>query len=354
MKGKAISALLVAALTVGMLSTGAAQDATESANYSVTIDSTTAIDVQPTALNYSNIEVGSQTTQSSDAGYTAVELENIGSEYIDTAWINSTIPTSAPFGSGSAANYDAGNFIQIRPANDTGILQGDTDDFHHVNRIEYMESASSGDVPSYIQWDGNYNGNDPGAHYVGRFRMGSEERFFVIADVNDNGCDGTDNDPIRVAEVSRSDTQRGTIDFTDSGSDYKEYNITTPGAGDYGVTDSGPSNSINGVVLRKDKGTANEVNRTYDALTRCSPSSGSPHVIRTRYNIDAAGTSDMTSSGVASEYLINAANEDRALAPGQSVTLETAIEVPNGVAQGSVSEGTLRVLVTSDTTFDTS
>ncbi|MFB6144105.1 MAG: hypothetical protein ABEJ98_02220 [Candidatus Nanohaloarchaea archaeon] len=346
MRKELLTAFLVA-VALGMVASGSA--ATESSDVNATVTSTVAIDVKPTNFTFPSASVGSQVT-TSDKGYTAIDIENTGSEYIAQLYANSTIHTSDPFGTGQESNYNAGNFFQIRPTNQSGILNGDTDDFHYVNRVEFLESTNNGDVPSYIDVSGQFDGANANNVFVGRFRMGDEERFFAIPTGSGDVCDGTGTFGLmRVANTSKTDTQRGTIDFTDSGTDWTQYNITTTSNGPYGVTEAGPT-TPNGVNLYKNRGTASEVNRTYDVLTHCSGSN--PRVIRTRYNTQAGGNPNLVSDGTAVERLIYAnGNSDLALAPGSSVTVQTAIEVPQGVAQGQVGDGKVRFIATADTSL---
>ncbi len=355
---------LAAILTVAVLmfsSTAVAQDATENSTVNVTVTSEIAIDVHPENLNFPSASVGSQVT-TSDRGFTAIEVENIGSEYIDKIWLNATKPSDDPFGTGIPDNYDAANFLQVRPNNQSGLLTGDSDDFHYVNRVEF---GSTTDYPSYIDVDGQFNSANPDDVIVGRLRLADEEYFYAIPVGSDGTCDGTSTDfdggsgIIRIGNTSHTSDRLGTVDFDDtadvqSSIDWTEYSINELSSSDYGITGAGPD-TPNGVNLWKDKGTASEVNRTYDLLTICDTSksaASTPHVVRTRYNPEAGGADDLTTANSqAAQYILNAGvTTSNMLTPGDGVTIDTAVEVPQGVSEGDVSQGTVTVLVTANTT----
>ncbi|MBC5793081.1 MAG: hypothetical protein H8Z69_03515 [Nanohaloarchaea archaeon] len=354
MNKKVLTALAVLSLVA--MSGSAAAQGNESSTVDVSVSSKVAVDVKPASLTYSDIGVGTQST-ASDRNFKAVEVENIGSEYVDRVWVNSTSPSDSPFGSGSASQYDAGNFLQVKPANYSTKLSGDDKDFHYVNRKEFIANEdNNAQVPSYIQTDGQWtlagsaSTTDPTNVWVGRMRMGDSNYFFAIGSASSScDTDNTGTPVMRIANTPQDDDQIGTVDFSNSGDDWTQYNITSSTT-DYGLTGSGPTD-INGVNLSLGTG-ASEVNRTYDVLTDCDDSN--PHVIRTRYNAQAGDASDLTTDGVRTSYLLSSVgNSGGMLEPGNAVTINTAVEVPQGVAQGSVGQGKLTVLITADTSQTT-
>lgn len=383
-KNKKIKALFllgfVAVITVGLaMNVGAvSENDTESSDVNVTIASTVAVDLHPEQLTYPQATVGSQVT-STDRSFTSVDIENVGSEYIDQIWVETTQPGSEPFGTGLPGNYDAGNFFQIKPNNASGKLKGDSDAYHFVNRIEYATYNDSL-VPSYINApsSGTYESTTGSASAndvaVGRFRVGDEEYFFAIPVSGGSGsCDGTGgHNTLLVAKQPHTETSTTPIDFTDGtgypgieGKDYIKYNITelTDTGEGFGLTDSGPADyGANGVTIRRNFGTAQEVNRTYDALVKCDTNGESglqltdvPRVIRTRYNVEEGGASDLTDdSNGPMTFLMSTITPSEMLLPGEAVTLDTAIEVPRGVSQGQMTEGTFTVYVTADTSASVS
>jgi len=345
MKKQAFTALFIAALTVGMASVGtaASEDDQETTDVNVTVASTTALDVKPDQLDYTDTDVGAQNL-TSDRGFGAVRVENTGSEEIDKIWLNGTHHTSDPFGTGAAANHDAANFLQVKPKDTSALngLQGNDTTYHFVNRVEFLQSDNSL-IQTGSSWDGTaYSDFD-----IGRFRAGQYEFYFVIAR-NQAKCDGSVGDPkMRVANTPSTPSSLGTFDFSDSGSDYTQYNITNSADTNYGVTGSGPS-TPNGVVLNFTDAGADKY-RVYDVLTDCDGSevgSTEGHVLRTKYNIEAGGASDLESSdGHATLPIFSSTSSP--LQPGQSFAIDTAVEVPRGVPTGEVGEGTMSVLATA-------
>lgn len=367
---KKLTILAVALLTFGMAFSATAQNANnlegdnppnttdgdtsqnESSNVTVSVASTTAIDVKPESLDYSSLDVGTQTTTGTSGGnsFGSIEVENIGSEYIDRIWAESTSPSSNPFGTGDPANYDAGNFLQVKPGNQSSktSIRGNTSTYHYVNRYEFMNQvgSSGGSIPSYISADtANIDGGTPVQSYVGRFRAGDEWYFYTVYTDTADTCDGTANSYLRVGNSSHTPDSFGTVNFESSGSDYTTYDIAETG-GSYGVATNGPA-ADTGVRLELSDGSYRE----YDVLTQCSGSN--EHTIRTRYNVQAGDTNDLTAgslSGDRTQFLLEAGSGSPStmLLPGEGITIDTAIEVPQGVPQGSVQEGQITFYVTSD------
>lgn len=345
------STAVITLMIIGMTSVtmGKSDEDSDDTTVDVTVVSKVAVDVTPNSLSYPEASVASQEDKSY-GNYTAVEIENIGSEYIDRVWLNATVPDSEPFGTGDPSNYDAANFLQVKPDNTTGKLLGDSDDYLYVNRKEFHKDAlSSDEVPSYIDVDGQFDGKNPSKVYVGRFRMGNVSYYYAIPTDSEDTCQGANGiDIIRVGRTPHTHDQVGTHVFHDGGDDYDEYNINElDSSSTYGIAGSGPDDGENGVTLRKLSG-ANEVNRTYDVLTACDDSSN-PHTIRSRYNVDPGDTDDLSSNGVATQFLLDAGTTAKdMLLPGESFSLHTGIEVPRGVAQGDMQQGTMKVLVTAN------
>lgn len=342
--------------------TGAAasNDAVEDSNVNVTVTSDVAVDVHPTNLAFTDQAVGTQNNES-DQGFTSIDLLNTGSEYVSDVWMNVSKPSSDPFGSGSAAAYDSGNFFQVKPNNASELLSGNIDVYHYANRVEFIYPATNGaQVPSYIQWDGDIDGSSTSASnvYIGRFRAAEEAYNFVIhapAGTCDGSESSTDQAMLRVADTPQTDTQVGTTDFTDSGgSDYTDYNITgSTSGGAYGVIEDDGDGTYTGLALAISSDELGDVTREYDVLTQCD--SGTPQVIRTRYNVEAGDAGDLANGpGVRSQYLLSGTTEGQQLPPGDSVTFDTAVEIPRGVAQGDVTEGDITFKISADTTTDTS
>jgi hypothetical protein len=349
---KAIVALSAILLAVGMASTAMAQSSdNEGSDVNVTVSSVVEVDISPNRLDYVGNSPGSF-NDTSNRDYQGIEIENLGSENITNIWMGASTVFDRPFGTGQATNYDAGNFMQIRPVSGVeGVVApddgGDSADaqsgFHYLNRKEYNESNTL----SYI------NLPDSGEWRYGRFREGDEE-FFWAASLSDgtdsfaeNLCDGEASEEMRVSWNSHDRGNLGSVDFTDS-SNYVSYSPTP--TGDYGKMDN--------VELRTDHG-----NRTYTVLSWCGSDIGSgdsytnsTFTIRTRYNVDA-GNYDQADqptistmaddAGSTPSKLMNSSTsqEYKELQPGEHFTVQTGISVPYGVSQGEVTEGQMTVYV---------
>ncbi len=358
-KNSSILTATILTLSIIALSGSAASitsDANETTDVNVTITSEVAIDVEPNVLQYSSIDVGTQQTVT-DRNFGGVTIENTGSEYIDKVWVNASVPQSRPFGTGRPTNYDAGNFLQIRPRmNTTGVAGSSVGEYHFVNRREF--GMPEGSVPTYIVAPASEVSFDSGATVsstggdvvVGRFRRGQEHIWFIIASPDGSTCDNSGNPTpgpmIRVGDTSSTPNRLGTVDFTDDNSgEWTEYQIAENSASTtYGIANSA-------VTLQWSN--PNEDPR-YDVLTTCDTTDENSNVVRTRYAIDYDGTTDLVTNGYQSEYVIDAGvTAGNMLLPGGTVPLQTAIEVPTGVAEGQVELGTLNLVATANTTAQT-
>lgn len=330
-----------------MTGTAAAQieaNDTEESEVTVGVSSTIAVDVQPANLDYSGAVVGNRNT-SSDRGFGAIEIDNTGSEYINRIWLNTSIPSSDPYGTGTASSYNAGNFLEVKPDSSGTVLTGDESVWHPVNKKVFMVSNddpngnSDTNVPSFIQVpDSNW---DP--YEAGRIRRGNESIYFAIGGETDNTCSGSGSDVVRVGNVSQTDTRLGTVDFTSSTEyGWTEYSLNQVTGNSYGIT-------ADGVNLNWTYSSGDE---QVDLLTKCDDTNEQPNVIANKYNPTVEGADDLTSgNGQNTQYLLEetSGTTGNMLAPGNTVTVNTAIDVPLGVAEGSVDPGNLRVLITADT-----
>jgi hypothetical protein len=319
-----------------MTATAAAQttaNETEEGDVTIDVSSTIAVDVQPANLDYSNAEVGNRNT-SSDRGFGAIEIENTGSEYVNRIWLNTSTPSTDPFGSGLPGDYDAGNFLEVRPQD---TPNGDSTDWHYVNRKEFLAEGGTSAEPSFIQVDDFVA--DGENYEVGSIRRGNESIYFAIDKDNDATCNL--DEPVRVGNVSSTDNRLGTVDFGDSTEfGWTEYTLGDLANSDYGAV---------GVELNWTYTNSGNDNQ-YDLITRCDPASGESHVFFNRYNINTATAEDLATSTETSytQFLLNTDDATNMLAPGELATVETAINIPEGVAAGSADPGALRVLITAD------
>jgi hypothetical protein len=372
MKKQLATLTVLAALVLGMTFSGAAQTleqdsqinssdndntTSEGSSIDVGIASSTAIDVKPNSLNFPGLEVGGQVTEETTGEniFGSFTLENIGSEYIDRVWVEATDMANDPFGTGNPNNYNAANFLQVKPNNATPSgINGDDSVYHYVNRHEFSASwrNSTNQIPSYIRASpSEAGGQDTEDTYVGRLRAGDEWYFYtIVTGTSSDVCDGSGNAELRIGNSVHSSSQFGTVDFTsDNSGDYNTVQIVETN-GEYGLTDSSVS-----LDFQVDGSSAT---RSYDILTRCDMGNTGedPHVIRTRYNVRAGDLADITaaaansgdSAGSQTQFLLSTGTADNMLLPGEQFVVDTAIEVPQGVPQGSVQQGDLTFHVTSD------
>lgn len=328
---KAILTAALVAVAVGLISPAASQatqDVNDTDNSTVTVQvaEKTAIDISPDTLDYNDVSPGSTQFGTDNDGenenFTHVELENIGSTNISRVWMNASTPSSSPFGSGIASNYDAGNFIQIKPQDDlsnVGVVNYDSWTF--VTREEF----STDNVPEYIFEPTS------GSWEVGRFRVADQEYFWAMEQPSDSASTcSTNSESFRVGNVAHNKTATGSNDFRDS-SEYIGYQPT--------------NNTANGAAVVDD---VNISGANYRVKIDCSSTSatGDVTVTRSRFNTEL-GYEDVTSITTgAAEYLLNEpASADAALQPGEHFSVQTRVSVPQGVASGRVDDGFLRVLV---------
>ena len=145
---------------------------------------------------------------------------------------------------------------------------------------------------------------------------------------------------MRVGNVSATDSRLGTVDFTDSTEfGWAQYTFSTVSANDYGTA----AVDLNWTY------TESGSDSNYDIVANCDPTSQQPHTFINRYSVNTAGSDDLsTVTGATTQYLLNTDTPSDMLLPGESSTVDTAINIPEGVSQGSVDPGTLRVLITAD------
>ena len=343
---KKFTALAVLALVLGMVSTVSADQTNSDNTVTANVTSTVALDVKPESLSYPGLEVGNL-TDSSNRSFDGVSIANIGSEYIDRVWIESTEPNTRPFASGNPKAYNAGNFLVAKPQNQTGLaVRGDYDTFHFINRREF-EGPSP---PNFIEPadDGQLSNN-----VISGARFGDEWFFFDLMTTTDgsspaeavcSGGGGTSAN-LRIGKVSHTTEDLGTYDFTsDGGPDgirWKEFDITSLNTGGYGIT-----NSTVTFDFRAGSGT----NQTYDILTGCKAAGFQEnHIVLSKYNVNYNETSDLYTNGPGgTNYVFRASQTDTMLTPGDSFTVDLGMRVPRGVSAGQVTDGTLTVFAQSD------
>jgi len=324
------TAILVVAAVLGLamtVSPAASQstvetNGTDNSTVTVNVAEKTAIDISPSDLNYDGVDPGSFVNETSgDENFSSVEIENIGSTNISHVWFNASTPTSSGFGTGLASNYDAGNFIRISPQGELSSVSNSSSFF--VNRREFATS----NIPEYI-----FRPSD--SWEVGRFRAADQEYFWTVnttTDTNDNPICSTAGDAFRVGKTAHNQSATGSNDFR-SGSG--EFIARTPNDGDSDQSD---------VVVDN----VNVGDRNYRLQINCDTSDSTPvFVDRTRYNVDLGADELGSITNGAAEYVLNEdATTSAALQPGEHFAVDTSVSVPQGVAQGEIDSGFLRVLV---------
>ena len=274
----------------------------------VNVSELTMVDINPTELAWT----GAYSVPPGGEGVEKViVIENIGSTNITKIWFNNSYPSSRPFGSGTNATYDAGNFVVIR-RNETGEI------FYFPNRVEYNESLLPYINPP-SDWDA-----------FGRFRNSSYEYFWFVAEGTNNCSDGT----FYIGKNPHTQTETGTDDFSSCDP------LTGTGTGKpcRNGTFEGQVN-INGVVwgwadvyIGPDTGYENY---TVAVNAYCN------ETWFYHWNMDAPGATELTNDHA--EYFIT-----QPLYPGAHVNVNVRIRVPFGVAYGFTPAGTLTVIAFSE------
>lgn len=353
-----LSAAIMGATSASALTAGS----NKSSDVNVSITSEVALDVEPKTLQYSDVGVGNQQVKT-DREYKGITVENTGSEYIDRIWANASMPNSRPFGTGKPSAYDAGNFLQVKPnLSKSGISASGAavSDYYFVNRREFRIPDSG--VPAYIvapedqiTFDtGDTVSSQSGHVYTGRMRRGDQELWWVLATPETDGggddCDGTQTiQPIlRVANVSSTTSKLGTVDFRDrsvSGApgNWDEYIVQeNTNMAEYGIAGSAVPLEYETKTIRN------------DVFARCS-GGNTADLIRERFAVDVVDAQDLTTNGFVSELILaGGKTASNMLLPGDSLPLETAVQVPTGVAATSstnqITQGKLTLFATANTT----
>lgn len=364
MKKLAISFLTVL-LALGMMSglaLATEEDDSEDSDVSVDIAEETELDVKPASLDYSGLTPG-ELREASENDFTAVEVENIGSTDIVNLWARASFPESNPFGQGDATEHDAGNFLKISVPDESGLSSNSLGDFHYINRLEYEEE----DEPSFIQAEvaDTLETDDDPSFDVGRFRTGDREWYYTVsydgtANTDSGACRGEGNgEVVRIANQPTTSDQIGTFNFEDDNEgdepdNYTEYSIEETETAAYGAAES-----VGLYDLEEGEDTeAEDPVESYTVLTACAGDGtdyddGEGHTVRTTRNVEfesdfdgqTRSTGDLTGFG-SNDFIVDAGDDP--LNPGQSFTVDLAVEAPQGVPEGSVSQGTLTMLAQAD------
>lgn len=343
MKKQALTALFLVVLTVGMASTAMAEsfDNQETSSVNVNVASETALDVKPDTLTYDSVSVGDRVNQTNnDHGYESIKVENTGSQAIQRVWMETTHPSTNPFGQGSTSAHDSANFLQVKPTDGSRTeIRGNGSTYHYVQRVEFFQDSSP--LVEVGDFGTTYENVD-----VGRIRTGNNEFYFAL------GYDGTscDTGQIRIGDTPNTPSSIGTNDFSDdNNASYSAYSLGATG-NSYGIVNETVSLAMDGTVPDLDY--SNEV-QSYDILTKCDGLGSvtgidEPHLILTRYNIEAGGATNLDSDqasgdGNIATEIFRSVGTSNHLEPGSSFAVDVAVQVPRGVPTGDITQGTLTV-----------
>jgi len=302
--------------------------------------------------------------------------------------------------------HDTGNFIQlgVQSANDlTSVTdevasQVNSNDAyngyppHYVNRVEFFEE----NYPDYIEVDSTGTfGED---FLVGRIREGDVE-YFIEVKLDDT------SDPVvsevRIGSAPHTSTQLGTTDFRSSsngGTETGEVIVIDSstisddsGNSNYDVLDNalrlvsfnteaestsysgesllqaGTSGSLatevaSGVTLGDyDNAKVTEYSLFIHPQNNTVSVDGSdveevPHMFRTRFGEDIDSPSEQKTTGTFStigtvasgqEPIFSGSNTEDQLQPGQNFPIDVGIELPQGVDQAAITEGSVTLFATT-------
>ncbi|MBN2101260.1 MAG: hypothetical protein JW716_00120 [Candidatus Aenigmarchaeota archaeon] len=271
-------------------------------NISVTVNQKTLVDVTPTSLVWSNVDPGSEDLLDDD-GYGSIQVENIGSTNISYVFFNNTYPTTDPFGSGTNASYDAGNFVVLKRNSESGVNA-----WAFPNRMEY--NASQQIVYLTV----------PAGYYYGRFRNASHEYFWAV-DAGSGECNATGR-VFRIGIDEHNQSATGSVDFTNA-AQYRQYSL-----------DNADNNNAWGWAA---------INVSNLNWTMCvAVKNTCDQAMFYRWNIDAPGGSEC---GYAENFTSST------LTPGAWILANIGVRVPYGVHWGTTGAVQGKVTVVAYSTY---
>lgn len=385
MKKELTIAILAVGLTIGMASLATAETLEQETEVDVEISGVTQLDVRPSSLSYTDTEdtdalsPGDARTVS-DLGFEHIEVENIGSERIGNIYAQATMHDQQPFGTDTDADgnlvHNTGNFVTMsletanRASYDFGGELSDVDNMHYLNRVEYVED----NAPTYIQVeDGDFDygeGQDAVDEAdVGRVRVGGAEYFFVVYTLDSDGT------YMAIGNAPHTSTVLGTTDFT---SDGDGYSVEELDSSDTSVSDLSKISSQRFVTFDTESedyvgqdliadGDAlidpeDDSETTGEGDDEISASDITAEVrnynlyydeednflVRSKFNVlqsapDEDWTADEDASG-GQEYILEADSISESLQPGDNFPINFGVQVPQGVDQNAIEEGTVTVI----------
>jgi len=195
----------------------------ESATITVNVSSKIMVDITPATFSWGAVDPGSVAGSTKEAnGYSAIQIENIGSTNITHVWFNATYPTSRPFGTGNPRAQNAGNFVVLsRRATNTSYWGINQLEYNETNALYYIKDVAGAMPPNNA------------AYRYGRFHNASGEYFWMIDAVTNCHTTGT---LIYIGKVAHTKTVTGSTNFN-VGANYDSFALTNLGDNSFGYAD---------------------------------------------------------------------------------------------------------------------
>lgn len=282
-------------------------NSSESADIGVTLSQKIEVDITPSSFSWTGLEPGDVGNGSTEAsGFGAIQIENIGSMNITHVWFNATYPTTNPFGSGSAADTNAGNYVVLKKEGGS--------EFYFINRAEYNATHTL----VYLTDRGGTMPPDNSQYTYGRFHNASNEYFWMMDAVT--GCNSTGT-TLYIGNKSHSKTSTGTVNFNLT-TDIYEYSFTThPDDHSWGYADitSGPLTGYCAAVT--------------DDCTK---------LFFSRWN------ADLPFNKCSNVNFAWSSASDGDLAPGNSFWMDLQVFIPFGIYEGAQGAGQIVAIVNAE------
>ncbi|MBN2095766.1 MAG: hypothetical protein JW727_07000 [Candidatus Aenigmarchaeota archaeon] len=284
----------------------AAENVSDTINITVQVGSKTIVVIDPDTLSWT----GAQAVDPGREGVSKeIQIENMGSTNITHLWANTTYETAPPFGTGVAANYNAGNFVALSKTN------GTSDYYYFVNRVEYNETHPDIYLTLPASWEG-----------YGRFRDGGKEYFWAVVP-NTNCTDGT----FYIGKEPHNETQSGTVDISACDA---TLNDSSGGQACRSGTLTPNAEGTWGYALQVYVGSNAEYhNYSVSVNADCNTTMFS------HWNKDAPGG---TAAGSHIDYL-----SSTTLYPGAAAIMYAKVKVAYGTAAGNIAQGQLTIIAES-------
>jgi hypothetical protein len=265
----------------------------------INISQVVSIDVSPNTVSWIGLNVG----ETGDPEYFTVT--NVGSVNITSLRANITNDDTNPYGTGTALNYNAGEFILFN--------QTDTA-FYYVNKKNWNETVP-GEVTGPTDWT---EGADTG--YFGIIRTAwdndvGQDYYFFTNRTGDSGDCHTGSGELYIGKEPKNVTDQGSVDFSSS-ANFDTVTLDTSGIGNVSSGDF----EFYCVAVTSD----------------CST------VTLFKWNTDLE-----TSGGCNNEINFYDESSHGKLKPGNYTWFWLEPKIPNGVPDGDVAQGTLTIIATA-------